>query len=76
LPRITGIVQTSPKRSRCLNWVIGVTLTVRRSLPVFPNKRIIQEPVGMSQTRQQPTRRVLADHPHLTLTGLYNVLEE
>jgi hypothetical protein len=21
LPRITGIVQTSPKRSRCLNWV-------------------------------------------------------
>jgi hypothetical protein len=35
--------------------VIRVTLTVRRSLPVFPNKRTIHELVGMSQ-RCQCTR--------------------
>ena len=31
---------------------IRVTLTVRRSLPVFPNKRTIHELVGMSQRCQ------------------------
>jgi hypothetical protein len=34
-----------------------VTLTVRRSLPVFPNKRTFSELVGMSQTCQQATYR-------------------
>src|SRR5258705_2427955 len=40
---------------RTIHWVIRVTLTVRRSLPVFPNKRTIQEPVSMSQRCQKAT---------------------
>ena len=40
--------------------IIRVTLTVRLSLPAFPNKRTIQEPVGMSQ-RWKPSAVVKVD---------------
>jgi hypothetical protein len=49
LPLITGVVQRSPKCSRCLNWVKSDVLTVSRLLPVYPDQRTFSEPVGMSQ---------------------------
>ncbi len=36
-------------------WVNLVVLTVRRSLPVYPNKQTISESVGMSQRCQDRT---------------------
>jgi hypothetical protein len=33
-------------------------IAVRRSLPVFPEKRTISEPVGVSEKRQQETHAV------------------
>jgi hypothetical protein len=48
LPRITGIVQTSPKRSRCLNWVNRVVLTVGQPLPVHADQRTFAGYVGTS----------------------------
>jgi hypothetical protein len=39
-------VRCRPKE--CLLWVRRVILTVRRSIPVYPDKRTIQEPVGTS----------------------------
>jgi hypothetical protein len=39
-------------RSRLPHGVIRVILTVRRSLPVYPDKRTISEPVGTSHLCQ------------------------
>jgi hypothetical protein len=39
-----------------------VTLTVRRLLPVFPDKRTFPEPLGMSQRCQQPKSLPSFDH--------------
>ena len=36
-------------------WVNRVFPTVRRSLPVYPDKQTFSEPVGMSQTCQEET---------------------
>jgi hypothetical protein len=36
-------------------WVIRVILTVRRSLPVYPDKQTISEPVGTSHLCQFQT---------------------
>jgi hypothetical protein len=35
---------------RCPSWVNRVVLTVRRSLPVYPDTQTFSESVGMSQT--------------------------
>ena len=41
--------------ARCRTWVKRVILTVRKSLPVFPDKRTISGPIGMSQMCQEAT---------------------
>jgi hypothetical protein len=51
--------QRLPYLEQCPLWVIRVTLTVHRSIPVFRNKRTMQEPVGMSQRCHQRTTALL-----------------
>jgi hypothetical protein len=48
-------LSTQVQGGGCPSWVKRVTLSVRRPLPVFSNKRTISEPVGMSQKCQQET---------------------
>ena len=45
-------------RSPMSTWVNRVTLTVRRLLPVFPDKRTFPESLGMSQRCQNRTHSV------------------
>ena len=52
-------------QARCLRWVNRVTLTARRSLPIFPRKWTSSGPVGMSQTchnRTHAPQQKLFDH--------------
>ena len=43
------------ERSLCPSRVNRVVLTVRCSLPVYPDERTSSEPVGMSQRCHKPT---------------------
>ena len=50
---IAAFAGVSVGLSKCLLWVKRVILTVRRSLPVYPEKRTTSESVGMSQRCQR-----------------------
>src|SRR5258706_15027975 len=55
---VAGTVRLTPHKRdqvRCLSWVIRVGLTLRCSLPVFPNKQTFSRSVGMSQRCQKRT---------------------
>jgi hypothetical protein len=51
----------SSTKKECLLGVIRFTLTVRRSLPVFPNKRTIQELKGATTRHAALVRVTTAD---------------
>jgi hypothetical protein len=52
-PVIAAISERTEK-ARVLDRPNRAILTVRRSLPAYPDKRTISEPGGMSQTCQNP----------------------
>ncbi len=59
---------------RCRTWVDRVVLTAHKSLPVYPDKRTISEPVGMSQRCHELLLAVVATvqtwpHVHVTTSS-------
>jgi hypothetical protein len=50
--RLIALCHAHCEAGRCRSWVNRVTLTARRSLPVFPDKQTFSGSVGMSQKCQ------------------------
>ena len=58
---------------QCLSWVNRVAFTVRRSLPVYPEKQTFSESVGMSQRCQRRTSALASARKPLQPLLLFSV---
>jgi hypothetical protein len=64
--------------SECRIWVNRVILTMRRSLPVYPDKQTFLEPVGMSQKchnrTHAPHKALAIQSPHQPQLRRFSIL--